>query len=275
MPSRTQRPAATAEVTVAGVTFALDCRGALYWPEERILAVADLHLEKGSSFAARGVLLPPYDTAETLGSNCRPCCPLRAAHGDRARRQLPRRQGAGARRRERPHDACRTSARARLDLDHRQSRSRSSPWYRRHLRATLAVGAVVFRHEPTGAKGEIAGHLHPVARVGARGRSVSRRCFASDGTRLVMPAFGAYAGGLNVRHRAFADVFGTLCFHRAHAGRGTTLFACRRPLRGGLNASFMLPRAGRRRCKTRPADRRDGESPGPRQEPPPVPTPYS
>src|SRR5882757_8225624 len=53
-------------VRVAGVTLAADCAGALYWPEEGLLVVADLHLEKGSSFARRGVLLPPYDTAETL-----------------------------------------------------------------------------------------------------------------------------------------------------------------------------------------------------------------
>ncbi len=59
-----------------------------------------------------------------------------------------------------------------------------------------------------------------MARVSARGRSVSRRCFASDGRRLVMPAFGAYAGGLNVRHRAFADVFGTLAFTAHMLGEG-------------------------------------------------------
>ena len=76
----------------------------------------------------------------------------------------------------------------------------------------LAIGDLVFRHRPTGADREIAGHLHPVARVGGRGRTLSRRCFATDGARLVMPAFGAYAGGLNVRDRAFADVFGTLAF---------------------------------------------------------------
>ena len=62
------------------------------------------------------------------------------------------------------------------------------------------------------AQGEIAGHLHPVARVAGRGRAVSRRCFATDGRRMVMPAFGAYAGGLNVRDRAFANVFDTLAF---------------------------------------------------------------
>src|SRR5258708_26907621 len=55
-----------AQITVAGVAVVIDCAGALYWPDERVLAVADLHLEKGSSFAARGVLLPPYDTAATL-----------------------------------------------------------------------------------------------------------------------------------------------------------------------------------------------------------------
>ena len=58
--------AAIAEITIADVTVAMDCDGALYWPEERVLVIADLHLEKGSSFATRGVLLPPYDTAATL-----------------------------------------------------------------------------------------------------------------------------------------------------------------------------------------------------------------
>src|SRR5215468_9699951 len=53
-------------VRLADITFAADCAGALYWPEQGLLAVADLHLEKGSSFARRGTLLPPYDTTETL-----------------------------------------------------------------------------------------------------------------------------------------------------------------------------------------------------------------
>src|SRR5262249_19157458 len=79
--------------------------------------------------------------------------------------------------------------------------------------STLSVGAVTFRHEPQeGASSEIAGHPHRVARVTRRGRAVSRRCFACDGERLVMPAFGAYTGGLNIRDRAFARVFQTLAF---------------------------------------------------------------
>src|SRR6476660_8661017 len=53
-------------VMVADVTFVADLSGALFWEEQRLLVVSDLHLEKGSSFATRGVLLPPYDTAATL-----------------------------------------------------------------------------------------------------------------------------------------------------------------------------------------------------------------
>jgi len=91
---------------------------------------------------------------------------------------------------------------------------------------TLACGSVVFRHapRPEPCKGEIAGHLHPVARVTQRGRTTSRRCFAGDGQRMVMPAFGAYTGGLNVRDRAFADVFATLAFTAHMLGDGR-LFA--------------------------------------------------
>jgi DNA ligase-associated metallophosphoesterase len=79
---------------------------------------------------------------------------------------------------------------------------------------TVAIGALTFRHEPAPGpcQGEIAGHLHPVARIARRGRAVSRRCFVSDGKRMVMPAFGAYAGGLNVRDRAIVALFGALSF---------------------------------------------------------------
>ena len=169
---------------------------------EGLLLVADLHLEKGSSFATRGVLLPPYDTAATLARLARLIARLCAARGDRARRQLSRRRWAGAARRRRP--------RALGALQ----RGRDWIWIAGNhdpepadgigggFGGALAIGPLVFRHEPTGADGEIAGHLHPVARVNGRGRTVSRRCFAGDGARLVMPAFGAYAGGLNVRDRA-------------------------------------------------------------------------
>lgn len=218
--SESNDQAATAEVTITSVTVAMDCRGALYWPEERVLVIADLHLEKGSSFARRGVLLPPYDTAESLarmaGVIARFAPRMVIALGDSF------------------HDK---KGSARIDSADRSAlvelqRGRDWIWIAGNhdpvpaagiggsFEAALAIGALVFRHEPTGAKGEIAGHLHPVARVGGRGHMVTRRCFASDGTRLIMPAFGAFAGGLNVRHRAFADVFGTSAFTAHLLGEG-------------------------------------------------------
>ena len=218
--ARQQGETAGAEIGVAGVALVADCAGALYWPEEGILAVADLHLEKGSSFAARGVLLPPYDTAATLAR----IAALVARYAPRTVIALG----------DSFHDGkgpARVAASDRTTLAALQ-RGRDWIWISGNhdpdpahgiggtFTVTLAVGAVSFRHEPTGADGEIAGHLHPVARLSARGRSVSRRCFASDGRRLVMPAFGAYAGGLNVRHRAFADVFGTPAFTAHMLGEG-------------------------------------------------------
>ena len=79
---------------------------------------------------------------------------------------------------------------------------------------TLVIGRLLFRHQPMpgATPGEIAGHLHPAAIVAASGSRVRRRCFAADGHRLVLPAFGAYAGGLNVLDRAFAGLFARSTF---------------------------------------------------------------
>jgi uncharacterized protein len=208
-PSRGGEP-----LSIAGTGLIADCAGALYWPDEGLLAISDLHLEKGSSFAERGVLLPPYDTAETL---------VRLA--ELVLHYVPRvvvslgdnfHDGRGPGR----VSTCDRGALAELQ------RGRDWIWITGNhdpepaegiggvFAGEFAVGELVFRHIPTAAaaEGEIAGHLHPVARVSGRGRVVSRRCFVSDGRCLVMPAFGAYAGGLNVRHAAFATVFGSAAF---------------------------------------------------------------
>jgi DNA ligase-associated metallophosphoesterase len=208
------QPQAVTLILAAGAAFVGDPAGALYWPEQGLLAVADLHLEKGSSFAARGVLLPPYDTAATLARLARLIAHyaprLVVALGD----SFHDRGGAA-----RIADADRAALRA-------LQRGREWIWIAGNhdpdpaadiggsFCETISCDPVVFRHAPrlNECDGEIAGHLHPVARVLQRGRTTSRRCFAGDGRRLVMPAFGAYAGGLNVRDRAFLDVFGTLSF---------------------------------------------------------------
>ena len=153
-------------ITVAGTTLVADAAGAIYWPEEKLLTVADLHLEKGSAFAVRGVLLPPYDTAAIL--------------------------------------------------------ARLSGLIDRHApRLVVALGDSF--HDGGGPVRMAAADRATLATL-QRGRAVSRRCFATDGRRLVMPAFGAYAGGLNVRDRAITALFGTLGF-TAHMLGARRLFA--------------------------------------------------
>jgi DNA ligase-associated metallophosphoesterase len=227
-------PQGAGEINLAGITLIADCMGALYWPDEGLLVVADLHLEKGSSFAERGVLLPPYDTAATLARLAQVLV-----------RYAPRAVVALG---DSFHDGEGPARLADTDRASLGALQRGRDWFwiaGNHdpepvaglggtPAATLAIGALTFRHLPAptaraGAastegldegSGEVAGHLHPVARVSGRGRTVSRRCFASDGRRLVMPAFGAYAGGLNVRDGAFGQVFGALKFTAHMLGEG-------------------------------------------------------
>lgn len=200
---------------VNGVALRALPEGALWWAEEQMLIVADLHLEKGSAFAARGVALPPYDTRTTLAR-------LEAL----VQRWQPRQVIALG---DSFHDAF---AANRLPVEDRQRLSAltaTTDWLwiegnhdpvppenvgGRYL-PELRRGDLLFRHEPqpAPAPGEIAGHLHPCAAVHVRGRRLRRRCFASDGARLIMPAFGAYAGGLNVLDRAYDNLLPGLSFH--------------------------------------------------------------
>ncbi len=209
------------EITVAGVTLVADIAGALYWPEEGLMVVSDLHLEKGSAFAARGMLMPPYDTATTLerldGLLTRYAARIVVALGDNF------------------HDGGGPARLAASDRAHLFELQRGRDWVwiaGNHdpdpregiggaFARSLALGPLAFRHEPVVAPGsggngehhgEIAGHLHPAARIHQRGRTLTRKCFATDGTCLVMPAFGAYTGGLNIRNVAFLKLFGALGF---------------------------------------------------------------
>lgn len=193
-------------VTVlAGAELLCDPAGSLFWPDESLLVVSDLHLEKGSSFASRGSMIPPYDTAVTLGA-------LAACIA----RWNPRRIISLG---DSFHDASVSGRmpeifRARLAA---MMAGREWIWiFGNHdpepphgvggdCADEVVIGPLTFRHEPARrfAIGEVAGHLHPEARIVRRGRAVRRKCFATDCDRLVMPAFGAYTGGLSIRDRAF------------------------------------------------------------------------
>jgi len=196
-------------ISLAGHRAVCDELGALYFPDLRWLAVSDLHLEKGSSYARRGVFLPPYDTVATLGKlqasidRWQPRVVVSLGdsfHDGEGATRLPdpfRRQIEGmVTGRSWFWIAGNHDPRAPGDLP-----GESVP--------EVSIAGLAFRHEPSAVpvEGEIAGHLHPCARIVQRGRSVRRRCFASDGRRLVMPAFGAFTGSLNVLDRAYAGLF--------------------------------------------------------------------
>ena len=194
---------------LCGVQVLALADGALFLPQARTLIVSDLHLEKGSAFARRGQLLPPYDSRATLtrlAAQVAAFEPLQiVALGD----SFHDREAAS---RLDPIDAAHVRAltglcawiwiRGNHDPEPPEALGGESA-------ETVAIGPLTLRHEPElgPARGEICGHLHPCAVVAGRGRRLRTRCFATDGERLVMPAYGAYTGGLNVRDRAFEPLF--------------------------------------------------------------------
>lgn len=202
--------------TAQGLGFVLNgesvearAEGALWLPAHGALIVSDLHLEKAAAYARRGQMLPPYDTRATLDRLAALMAQLAPALvvslGDSF------------------HEACSAE---RLDPSDRASlqaliamtdwvwilgnHDPAIPGHLAGARApSYALGALTLRHEPEGAPapGEIAGHLHPCAKVSGHGRSVRARCFVTDGERLIMPAFGAFTGGLNICDAAFQPLF--------------------------------------------------------------------
>jgi len=205
------RVSLTPEFTLNGARLIAEPSGALYWPDRETLVAADLHLEKGSSFARRGQLLPPYDSRTTLS---------RLADAIRLRR--PRRLICLG---DSFHDA---DAAARLGAEERETIRRlvaavgawiwiagnHDPAPPEDLGGAVATdqltdGPLVFRHEALDqpAAGEISGHYHPKAAVTQRGRRISARCFVEDGRRAILPSFGAYTGGLNVLDPAISRLY--------------------------------------------------------------------
>jgi DNA ligase-associated metallophosphoesterase len=188
----------------------LDPAGAVFWPAKRVLIVADLHFEKSSSLAARGALLPPYDTKATLERLSRLVRLYRPAKvvalGDSF-------HDAGAATRLAKDDRAKIEALAReaafiwITGNHDPA-----PTGLPGIAASIyREGPFTFRHQAEPVLGpreiEISGHFHPKASIESRAKRVSRACFVTDAQRLMLPAFGAYAGGLDVREPAIAKLF--------------------------------------------------------------------
>lgn len=198
-------------VSVCGKQFVADNSGALYCSGEKTLLVADLHLEKGSSHAERGTMLPPYDTRQTL---------VRLAEA--IERYAPRCVVALGDSFQDVRAGARVGADS-LEILRMMQEGREWIWiagnhdpdiserFGGRVCGEIKLGGLMLRHQP--APGcithEIAGHMHPAARLSMFGYSIRRPCFVSNGRRMVMPAFGAFAGGLNVLDDAFQPLFGS------------------------------------------------------------------
>jgi DNA ligase-associated metallophosphoesterase len=193
---------------MAGERLMLDPAGFVAWPAQRLLAFADLHLEKGSHFAAGGRFVPPYDTRETLEKL-----------GQALRRYAPRKlvflgdsfhDAKGYERLAAPDRVTLTRLLQGIEViwvlgNHDPVAPAGLPG---EAMEEWQHGKLTFRHiARPGATAELSGHFHPKATMPTRAGGVTRPCFLSDGRRILLPAFGAYTGGLDIRDPAIAGLF--------------------------------------------------------------------
>ena len=195
----------------AGETFVAGPEGALHWPAQQALLVADLHLEKSSWFARLGQFLPPYDSQATLTSLAREVERSRAKRlyclGDSFHDRFGcDRLPAAAR------DLLMAMTAA---LDWVWIVGNHDPGFADHCGGRLAeeleIAGIVLRHEAVrdDPRPEMSGHFHPKLRLQLQGRRVSRRCFVLSPTKLILPAFGSLTGGLDATHPAILDNVGS------------------------------------------------------------------
>ncbi len=197
-------------LSFGGHDFLASPSGALFWPAERALLVADLHLEKASWFARLGQFLPPYDSQATLAELGKEVAATGAQRlfclGDSFHDRF------GCDRLPAPARDMLLSLTARLDWT--WIVGNHDPGFADHCGGRIAeecvVGGIVLRHEAMRgeARPEMSGHFHPKLRLHLRGRSVSRRCFVAGANKLILPAFGSLTGGLDAGHPEIARLAG-------------------------------------------------------------------
>ena len=195
-------------IRFGGHDLLLDPLGAVVWPDAGLLAVADLHLEKGSACAVGGHLVPPWDTGATLARlaalirRWRPAVVV--ALGD----SFHDGDGFG---RMAPADAAFLGAMAgaaRFVWVLGNHDRVPTPGLDGTATACWSLGGLAFRHQAEpGAGPELVGHHHPKASIPTRAGTVTRPCFVAGGARLMLPALGAFTGGLDVGSPAIARLF--------------------------------------------------------------------
>jgi DNA ligase-associated metallophosphoesterase len=193
-------------LSFAGHDFLASPSGALFWPAEGAMLVADLHLEKASWFARLGQFLPPYDSQATLAGLAAEAAACGATRlyclGDSFHDRF------GCDRLPAPARDLLLSLTCQLDWvwivgNH-------DPGFADHCGGRIEdecdVGGIRLRHEAVAAdpRPEISGHFHPKLRLHLRGRNVSRRCFVAGSSKLILPAFGSLTGGLDADHPEIA-----------------------------------------------------------------------
>ncbi|MEM6307456.1 MAG: ligase-associated DNA damage response endonuclease PdeM [Pseudomonadota bacterium] len=172
----------------------------MWWPDQRVLVVSDLHLGKSGRIARRtGTLVPPYETHDTLmrlqadilTNNPATVICLGDSFDDMlASKTLAADDRDGLLKMQKGRDWI------WIEGNHDPAPVTLAGQHRSHM----TIGSLTFRHiAATDCLGEVSGHYHPKLSLSVRGRHIQRACFLYDHHRLILPAYGTYTGGLDVQ----------------------------------------------------------------------------
>lgn len=199
-------------LSFAGEEFVLTQGRALYWPRERALLVADLHLEKASFYARHGQMLPPYDSRETLE---RVALAIRETGARRVYTLGDNFHDSHGSTRLEDHAAGMLAALTRA-TDWVWITGNHDPAMEARSGGTIAeeleLAGIVLRHQARAGetRPELSGHYHPRLQITVRERHIRRACAVvasgdGSGGRMILPAFGALTGGMNAADPAIRD----------------------------------------------------------------------
>ena len=198
-------------LSFAGEEFVLTQGRALYWPRERALLVADLHLEKASFFARHGQMLPPYDSRETLE---RLALAIRETGARRVFTLGDNFHDSAGTERLEPHAAGMLAALTRatdwvwITGNHDAAMEARAGGA---LADEVELAGLILRHRAKRGetRPELSGHFHPRVQLTVRERSIRRPCAVvgrgEGGGRMILPAFGALTGGMNAGDPAIVE----------------------------------------------------------------------
>ena len=187
--------------------FQISKEGILFWFDKQIAIISDLHLEKGSSFGQYGQFIPPYDSEETLKKLLNKIKKYKITKvillGDTFHDK-----NALSRMSKRVLILFETFIKKYEVIFVLGNHESNIQLENIEFLNEYVLDGIHFIHQASRKKiYQISGHYHPVATIKTGSKKITGKCFVQLNYNLILPSFGVYTGGLNIKNSVFRKIF--------------------------------------------------------------------